>query len=398
MPDDGGGTPTTVTTIELPTVCDYALGSHTTLDSAVLAIVAAVEKELEKMINSDDKEMVTAMKQVNIAHGASISQVLRETHVCQLYDIDFLQGEKMTPFKAYIFAKNLESLAERTGHGQTADIIERLATDDIYGNAIIATMRQARNARTLDEIGVNIERLKVPTGDYYRNPIDYMQNVYHNDLPPEGVYVQPVVFPKLPEEKYIVDRDTKLYEAGYTIDELTPAEKDEKYYDMQWPTVDNFDIVNREIGEKVVSEAIKRNLLLLGDNIEIIGLDKTRKKVGVVKNNGIVDYDYDSFISTLFSIVNKILYGNIGVTKLSNPFYTDEIIYAVAEALGGVNAANIDLLQQSLIGGNVLGDFLTKLANRYSSISTVNDTRMDRNDPSTFGGAGPGLNPNIQNT
>lgn len=391
----GGGT-TTVTTINPPETCGYTFGSYSTLDDAVIAIVKAIEEEMQKVANTQDEELSIALDQVNTAHTASIAQVLREAHLADLYEINFLVPEKMTPLKAYMFAKSLEGHAERTGYGQTSDIIERLATDDLYGDAIKATMRQARNAKRLEPLGINTERLVVPTGDYYRNPIDYTQTFYVDALPDQGTYAQPVEFPKTPEDKYITDRDAKLYDDGYVIDDLTPAEKDELYYDSQW--TNNDDVLNRNIGENIVGEAIKRNLLVLGDNLELIGLDRNRSNIGIITPKGIENYNYDLFISTLFDIVNKILYGNIGVTKLNNPFHTDEIIYAVAEALGGVNAANIELLTQTYIGSTVLSELLTKISNRYNSINTVNDTRMDRNSPSTFGGVGPGPNPNIQNT
>lgn len=400
MPD-GGGT-TEVTTINPPETCGYTFESYSTLDDAVIAIVQAIEEELKVIANTSDPKLKIALDQINAAHTASVAQVMREAHLAEIYEVNFLVPEKMTPLKAYMFAKSLEGLAERTGYGQASDIIERLATDDLYGDAIKATMRQARNARTLEGLGVNVERLRIPTGDYYRNPMDYMQLVYFNELPGQANYAAPVIFSKTPEEKYLVDRDAALVEDGHIVDTLTPAQKDEIYYDSQWQ--DNSDDLNRRIGENVVSEAIRRNLRVLGDNIAIITLERTpsnigaTRTIGVIKPNGIENYDYDLFISTLFDIVNKILYGNIGVTKLNNPFHTDEIIYAVAEALGGVNASNIELLQQSTIGSNVLSELLTKIANRYSSISTVNDTRLDRNDPSTFGGVGPGFNPNIQNT
>jgi len=396
MPDnDGSGTVTT--TIDPPTTCGYTFGSYTTLDDAVIAIVKAIDTELEKVSKTQDEELSIAFDQVNTAHTASIAQVLREAHLADLYEVNFLTPEKMTPLKAYMFAKTLEGHAERTGYGQTADIIERLCTNDLYGDAIKATMRQARNAKLLEPLGVNTERLVVPTGDYYRNPIDYVtEKFYLDNLPDQGTYAQPVEFPKTPVEKYITDRDAKLYDDGYIIDDLKPAEKDELYYDSQWKN--NNDLINRDIGLDVVNQAIKRNLLLIGNNLELVGLDRNRLPIGVVTPNGIQNYNYDLFISTLFDIVNKILYGNIGVTKLNNPFHTDEIIYAVAELLGDVNSSNIDLLTQTFIGTTVLAELLAKIANKFTSINTVNDTRMDRNDPSTFGGVGPGLNPGIQNT
>jgi hypothetical protein len=386
--------PVTVTTIDPPATCGYTFGSYSSLDDAVIAIVQAIETEMTKIANTTDKKLATALEQVNTAHTASIAQVLRESQLADLYEMNFLEPEKMTPLKAYMFAKSLEGLAERTGYGQASDIIERLATDDLYGDAIKATMRQARNARLLEPLGVNVERSRIPTGDYYRNPIDYTQLVYYNELPEQANYAAPIDFPKTTEEKYLIARDAQLADDGHIIDDLTPGQKDELYYDSQWR--DNNDDINRNIGENVVAEALRRNLKLLGDDLIMIDLDKNRLNVGKVTPKGVDNYNYDLFISTLFSIVNRILYGNIGVTKLDNPFHTDEIIYAVAEALGGVNAANIELLQGTFIGGSVLYELLTKIANRYSTISTVNDTRMDRNDPSTFGGVGPGLNPNIQ--
>jgi len=387
--DPGSGTPEIPGSIDVPDE-----GSFNSMNSFVERMVEKIEAVIsEDIVGTQDEKLKLALDQINTAHTASIAQVLREAHIADLFEVNFLTPEKMTPMKAYLFVKNLEGIAERTGYGQSADIIERLAQDNLYGDAIRATMRQARNARLLEPLGINAERLALPTSDYYRNPIDYMQTFYVDELPDQGTYAQPVIFPKTTEEKYVVDRDATLAEEGYVDDDLKPAEKDEIYYDYQWRN--NSDAINREIGENIVGEALRRNLLLLGDNLEIIGLDRNRNKIGTVTPNGIVDYEYDVFISTLFNIVNKILYGNIGVTKLNNPFYTDEIIYGVAEALGGVNAGNIDLLLQTYLGGTVLSEVLTKIANRYSSISTVNDTRMDRNDPSTFGGVGPGLNPAI---
>ena len=387
--------PGTPGSIDPPAVGSYTFGSYSSMDDAVYAIVAAVEDEAQVMLSVNDVNFQTAIKQVNIAHTASVAQVMREAHLAELYEINFLEPEPMTPIRAYMFAKSLESYAERTGKGQIADIIERLATDDIYGDAIKGTMRQARNSRVLEELGVNVERLRIPTGDYYRNPIKYLEDFYLDKLPDQGVYAQPTLFPATPEEKYIADRDQELLDNGYDLD-LTPGQKDEIYYDLPW--LDNDPTENRIIGEQIVNEVLRRNLLVLGNNIQLVGLDRNRINVGRITPDGLEGYDYDGFISALFDLVNKVLYGNIGVTKLSNPFMTDEIVYAIAELLGQVNSTNVDFLQNTYLGGTVLAEVLTRIANKFKDINTVNDTRMDRNDPSTFGGVGPGPNPNIQST
>lgn len=393
--DPGNGIPATPGSIDPPTTGTYTFGSYTSMDDAVYAIVEAVEDEAQVLLNVNDDQLQNAIRQVNMAHTASVAQVMREAHLAELYEINFLEPEKMSPIKAYMFAKSLEAYAERTGKGQIADIIERLATDDIYGDAIKGTMRQARNSRVLEELGVNIERLKIPTGDYYRNPIKYMEDFYLDNLPDQGIYAQPTLFPKTPEDKYVADRDQELLDNGYDLD-LTPGQKDEIYYDLPW--LDNDPTENRIIGEQILNEVLRRNLLVLGDNVQLINLDRNRINVGKITPDGLLGYDYDGFISALFDLVNKVLYGNIGVTKLSNPFMTDEIVYAIAELLGQVNSTNVDFLQNTYLGGTVLSEVLTKIANKFKDINTVGDTRLDRNDPSTFGGVGPGYNPTIQNT
>lgn len=362
--------------IDPPDVGPYTFGSYSTMDAAVAAFIVAVEDSMKKMLEyaKTDKKFDMAIKQVDVSHSASCGQFLREAHVSDLFEVNFLIPEKNTPMKAYLFAKGLEGFAERTGYGQTADLIERLAQDNLYGDAIRATMRQARNGNTLEFVGVNNERLKLPTGSYYRAPIDYMQRFYRDDLPEEAIYTAPVIFPNTVQEIYIINRDAKLFEYGFVADDLTPAEKDEKYYDIQW---ENNDEINREIGEQIVDEAIERNVVLIGDKIEIINLDKTRSIIGPIN-----DINYDEFTSRLFDIVNKILYGNIGVTKLNNPFFTDEIIYGVAEAL---NAGDLTY--------RVGRSLFEKIYNRLNS----GDTKLDRNYPDTYGGPGPALNPNIEN-
>ena len=366
-------------------------GDGAQLYAAVEAVKNYIEQGMQDLVNSSDSAVKAAVQAIDLAHNASVAQVIREAHLLKMYNVDIFRESPMTPLDAYVFGMSLDSYAKQTGYGQAADFLERLAADDLYGDSIKLSMRQARNAEVLAPLGVNVERFNVPSSQYYRNPLEMINSLYTDLLPATPVYQQTISYPTNAVDQYIVDRDAALVNAGMDLDDLMPAEKDEMYYDVYWQNAD--ELVRRGMGEAAISAAISRNLRILGNSIDIIDLDGRRLRVADLTADGLSNLDTAALIATLFDLVNRVLYGDIGVSKNTNPFYTDELIYSVVEAMGVVNSSSIAFLQQSYIGGVALSDFLTNLANRFRNNNTVLDTRMDRNDPGPYGGTGPGYNP-----
>jgi hypothetical protein len=359
------------------------------------AYLVELKEEAERLLREEnDSALLNALELIEKAHTTSTAQVLREATLWDRMGYSVLDGQPMTLLGAYSTVVSLQAGATETGYGQFADTVERLATDDLYGDAIKAMMRQARNAQILDGLGVNTERFALPNSGYYRNPLGVYKDAYTDNLMSPPLNVQQIYFPPDPVEQYLMERDAVLSDEGIIDDTLLPAQKDEAWTDLWWQQSEANDTVLRSIGEFAVNQAILKNMRLFGDNsLVMIDLDRQRRPIGTLTETGIINLDNENLIATLFDVVNRLLYGKIGVTKLDTPFYTDEIIYGVAELLGDVNAGTIEALQNTYLGKTVLSELLTRFANRFKPINTVFDTRMDRNDPSTYGGAGPGTDP-----
>ena len=363
-------------------------------EAAISALITYIETGMTSLKNSTNAQVRAAIDAIEKAHAASIAQIMREATLLKSHDINIFYPQKVTTMGAYAFAMSLDSFANMTGHGQMADFLERVAQNNIYGDSIKAAMRMSRNAKVMADLGVNVERFNLPSGQYYRDPLTMTQDFYNGNLPTIPLYQQDIYYPPNLTDQYIVNRDAALVNSGNT--EVTnPAEKDELYFDLMWKDVPTD--VNKSLGESAVRSALNRNLKLLGDQVEIIDLERNRFLLGKLTPQGITDFDASTFISILFSIVNKLLYGDIGVTKNNNPFYTDEIVYGVTELLGVLNAANADALLNTKLGGVVVVDFLTMVANKYKAQGSVFDTGMDRNVPGVFGGTGPALGKDFLN-
>ena len=364
--------------------------SSTGLTSACAALKTYIEAGMTTLANSTDSKIVAAMTAIDLAHNASCAQIIREAHLTQLYQIDLLTPQQITPTGALAFTGQLPMHAFDLGHGRAAEFIDRVATSDLYGDAIRASMRMARNASILEPLGVNIEKFNLPTSDYYRAPKDFSTSLYQGLTPPGPSYKSNIVYPKDKVKQHVIQRDSMLAEAGYTA-EMPPAYKEELYIDTYW--TDKSSDALQDIGVVAVQTAINRNMMIIGNKIVLIGLDKFRTDVGKITANGIEELRSDILISTLMQIVNKIIYGEIGVSKNQNIFSTEQIIYGIAEFLSLVDPSNIDAFADTLLGNQVLAEFLTKLYNMFSKLRTINDTSMDRNTPSSFGGVGPATDP-----
>ena len=391
-------------------------GGGASLDAAILTwidemevILEDIRTEAERLVEEEnDPRLFNVLQNIEKAHATSTAQVLREASLWDRMGYSILEPQPMSLLTVYGSTMSLINSANKTGYGQIADIVERLATDDLYGDAIKAVMRQARNAEILGDLGVNVERFALPNSGYYRNPLALYKDTYTGNIIDPPLNVQQIYYPPDPVEQYLLERDAVLADDGIADDTLLPAQKDELWADLWWTSKldagTNGDGINfpigtnenilRNLGEFAVRQAIIKNMRLFGDNsLVMIDLDRNRVPIGKLTQNGLDELNNENLIATLFDVVNRILYGKIGVTKLATPFHTDEIIYGVAELLGEVNAGTIDALQNTYLGKSVLPELLTRFANRFKPINTVFDTRMDRNDPSTYGGVGPGTDP-----
>ena len=339
---------------------------YTTLDDAVLALVSAIESQLTVIKNSSDPTVQAAIAASEMAHAASCAHILKENHHVTTFGMDIFAPIQNNPVQAYVFADGLPYYGQQTGYGQIGEYLERVAQDNIYGDAIKAAMRQGRNAVALGSLGVNVERFKLPHSQYYRDPEGFYLAAYTGEIPYVPMNLQDQVIPQTPEDTYIEVRNQTLVNAGYDPTTLLPAQADQTYYDLQHAGTNPQ--VLEIIGLNVLQQAIERNIFVLGNSIYIVSLDGNKNLFATIDKNGLFLTNNDLFIATAFAIVNKILYGNIGTTKNNTPFGTDQMIYGILEMLSQITPSNIDALAGTLLGDSVLSGLLTKINSVFKQI------------------------------
>ena len=370
----------------------YTNGTPTTSgkEAAVKALITYIEAGMTTLVNSTDINIKNAVDNINTAHAASVAQVLRELHLWDLFKISTFDTTPGSPSYYQSFANSLGYLGMDTGHGKSADLIERLSQDNLYGDAIKATMRMSRNAMLLQPLGVNVDRFFLPQSQYYTDPQGLMKSLYDGLVPPP-INQQPVNYPLDPTAQYIVHRDALLIKNGYN-DRYTEAQKNYYYINVYWQGQDP--TVLEGIGKTAVYTAVARNIYIVGNSIEMVDLANNRFTIATITADGIVDFNSDLFLNTMFMIVNRILYGSIAIDDISNPFSTEDIIYAAAEMLSSITSENMDQLLNTIMGQEVLKTLLTSLYRRFKPFNTAFDTAMDRNIHGAYGGSGPSVDRN----
>jgi len=397
----------------------------TTLDDAVYYMIGLIESQLTVIKNTSDPTIQAALQASENAHAASCAQLLKENHHLQAFNVNLFEAIPNSPINAYVFADGLPYYGTSTGYGQIGDYLERVAADNIYGDAIKGAMRMGRNADALSQLGVNIDRFKLPHSQYFRDPATFYLTAYTGNLPYVPQNLQDVVYPINPADIYIDNRNQKLVESGYNPAEMLPAQADETYYDLQWTNVSP--AVKENIGLNVVNQAIDRNVLVVGNKCLVTTLDRQQIPFATIDQNGLALTNNEALVDNLLKISNKIIYGQIGATKYENPFNTDQMIYGTLEMLGQVTPMNIKALENTLLGSAVLPNLLTKINNAFGQIIAAstgqsiagtgintgtavnngtntntsqlnditqsalyqNDTGVDRNIQSAWGGSGP---------
>ena len=360
---------------------------YTSLDAAVYAMIAAIESQLTVIKNSTDPTIQAALQASEAGHAASCSQILKENHHISNWGIDLFATVSNSPVNAYVFADSLPYHGLQTGYGQIGDYLERVASDNIYGDAIKGAMRMGRNAAALEPLGVNVERFRLPHSQYYRDPAAFYLDAYTGNVPYVPQNLTDQIIPQTPGDTYVELRNQMLINNGYNPAEMLPAQADETYYDLQWANTSPE--VRENIGLNILQQAINRNTIVVGDKAYIIGLNGVQNQFATIDQRGLSLTNNDMFVATLFSIINKMLYGNIGTTKYNTPFFTDQMVYGVLEMLAQITPSNIDGLASTLLGSAVLPQFMDKLRTAFNSILNITNTGLDRNINNSWGAAGP---------
>lgn len=361
--------------------------TYYTLDDAVIAQVANIEAQLTVIKNINDPTVQAALQASESAHAASCAQILKENHMVNTYGMNLFESIPPNPVNAYVFADGLPYYGQQTGYGQIGEYLEKVASDNIYGDAIKGAMRMGRNANALGELGVNIERFKLPHSQYYRDPTSFYMSAYTGPLPIQPQFLIDQVIPQTPQDLYVELRNQTLIDNGYDPATMLPAQADEKYYDLRW--ISTSPAVLENIGLNMLQEAVNRNIIVIGNKCYVVGLDRSQNLFATMDQNGLLLNNNSVFVGTMLSVLNKMLYGDIGTTKYETPFFTDQMVYGMLEMLGQITPNNIDALKQTLLGSVALGGFLDKLRAFFTTILNNTNTAMDRNEINAWGGSGP---------
>lgn len=359
-----------------------------TLDDAVYALKLYIEQQMLVIKNLDDPELKSLLHLAEHGHAASCAQILKENYMLGKHKIDIFEKYDTGPMGVLAFAQSLPSYGTDLGYGRMAEFLERVASDDVYGDAIKATLRQSKNAMLLSDLGVNTEVFNLPHSSYYRDPAEMYRQAYTGNLPLVPVFQSDQVIPQTDADIYLDSRNQTLINNGYNPYVLLPAQADEIYMDLRADKADHN--VKEALGLSIVKQAVDRNLKVVGDQLKVVGLNGSMYPVAYIRGNGLELTDASLLLDTMLGVVNKLLYGNIGATKYDNPYMTDQMLYGMMEMLGQIDNENIDALKQTLLGQYALSNLLDKIKSMIAAISGKLKTGIDRNDPVVWGDSGAG--------
>lgn len=366
----------------------HGMVKFNTLDDAILYFIPLIEEEHRSLMNSSDPLLVDNIRKLDVAYKASCSQLVRENnnliaHNMNLFDIPIQIGTAMS------FTNKLESWASQTGYGSPSEYVERIVTDDIYGNSIIYIMRQTRNADLLNSIGINVDQFRLPRSQYYTDPETFYNNLYTGNLPSIPENQAMLNLPQTTNEVYSLNRHNMLLNNGYDRVKLSDSEKTERYYDLTWDTASDFN--NEAIGRNVVKQIITDRTSVVGNDIYIVDNQNNNKKFALIVDGiSVLIVDKENYITAMNEAVNQLLYGQIITTKTENPFKTDEMIMGVLELLQETTRDTIFTLMETVTGKLLAIDLLDKIADKFNVKRSQLNTGMDRNDPMSWGDVGPG--------
>ena len=378
----------------LPVIHDFGTTPYdgivyTSLDACLTDFIPYVEAQLTVIKNTTDPNLQKLLAASEAAHLASCAQLLKEEHMSKTFGIDHFNtdGLDQNPTNAFVFASQLPYHGMNMGYGEMGHFLERVATDDIWGDSIKAAMRQGKNKEILSELGIDTGRFDLPRSKYYNDPYGFAQTVYNGEMPivPDVLLDPPA--PQNPDDIYIQLRNSALINSGNDPAQMLPAQADEAYYDIQWANTS--EQVKKSIGMEVLGQVVSRNTLVIGDKCYVVGLNRSQNLFATIDDKGLLLTNNEMFVGTMLSLCNKILYGSIGTTKYDNPFLTDQMVYGMLEMLSQVTPSNVDALGTTLLGSQVLAPLLDKIRNQFQAILKTMKTGMDRNETTGWGGSGP---------
>ena len=358
------------------------------LDEVIFAFVPLMEAELQNILDASESDPTLAnnIKQLSTAWNASCAQIVREANNLKIHNIDLFNPIPASPQMGMMFTQMLDYWGLQTGYGQAGHYIERVATNDFYGDCVKYCMRQARNANALEGLGIDTEQYKLPQSKFLRDPEGFYKELYTGNLPPTPGNRKAHRFPHDLNAVYLEGREKMLREMGYGDTPLQNNQKDELYYDAHW--VDVNQNILEDIGRNAVKTMLDRNVLVSGNDLLIVDLDGNTIKFASIHDNGLLLYDNETLVSIMLEIVNRLLYGDIKATKYTNPFMTDQMIYGVLELLAQVTNQNVEALMNTITGGLIANGLLEKLLTQFQTSRSLYDTSMNRNDPNAFGAVG----------
>ena len=348
--------------------------------------IPLIEAQQQALLNSTDPLLQDNITKLSLAYEASCAQLVRENNNLLNHNINLFDAIPPSPSSCMMFTQMLDQWGLQTGYGQPGEYIERVATNDIFGDAMKYCMRQARNASALSGLGIDVEQYKIPRSQYYREPEGFYNNLYTGQMPPMSHNRRAPVYPRTPTDVYLNNRNTVLRNTGYGDLPLQANQMDEIYYDSIW--MDTSSDVLEGIGRSVVKQAIDNSIYINNDDLLIVDLTGATTAIGKIANNGLLLTNNEFMVTTLMQIVNKLLYGDLSTTKYTNPFNTDQMIYGVLEMLAQLTNQNIDALMKTVTGGLIANGLLARLMQQFGTSRSIYDTRMSRNDPEAWGGTG----------
>ena len=362
-----------------------------TIDAAILAFIPLIEAEQQQLLSTSNSVLLDNILKLDIAYKASCSQLVRENNNLTIHNISLFNTYSQAA-DAISFVSKLDTWALDKGYGTPSEYIERVVTDDVYGNAILYIMRQTRNAELLKELGIDTDQHKLPKSQYYNNPTEFYTNLYSGSLSGKSKNQTNLVLPKTINEVYALNRYNLLANNGYDKVVLTDSQKTEAYYDLMWKSASSKK--NEVIGRKVVFKAIADRIIIVSNDLYIIDAYGNNVKFGTIINkSSVLILSKEDFILNMLDAVNNALYGNISVSKTTNPFNTEQMIYGVLELLLEVSKDNILGLMETVTGKLLALSLLKKLLVKFDIKRNQFDTGMDRNDPAAWGDTGPAAIP-----
>ena len=364
----------------------FGTQSFETLDEAVLFFIPLIEAEHSKLLNTKDAMLLDNIKKLDVAYRASCAQLIRENNSLKSNNINLFDIFPQTS-DAVTFSNKLDSWALDTEYGSPSNYIERIATDDIYGNAVIYIMRQARNANVLNELGVDVEQFNLPKSQYYTDPTSFYENLYSGNMQSKSQNQVGLNLPHTLNEVYALSRYNSLSNNGYEQLPLTDNQKTETYYDLLWKDASAKKI--ETLGRNVVRQAIAYRTNIVGNYLYVLDSSGNNINFGTIVNNTslIITAD-EQFTATILDAVNQLLYGDINTNKTNNPFNTEPMVYGVLELLQEITKDNILSLMETVTGKLLAIDLLNKLLKKFNVKKSEHNTGMDRNDPASWGDSG----------